>query len=405
MHIIFLTHYFPPEVNAPASRTYENCKCWVKSGHQVTVITGVPNMPDGVIYKGYKNKFFKWDEMNGIKILRVWTYIAPNRGIFRRTLNYISFMVSSLLGIFLIKNGDLIIATSPQFFCGIGGTLFSYLKRLPFILEIRDIWPASIIAVGALTNRTLIRILEKLELALYRKAQKIVVVTDSFKRIISQKGIPENKIVVIKNGVDLSFYYPFNQNNEIRDELGLDEKFVVSYIGTIGMAHALDQVIRVAKRLREMTDIVFLLIGSGAKREFLIEEKEREKLNNVVFIKRQSKDRIPSFYAASNACLVTLKKTPLFKAVIPSKIFEIMAMAKPIILGIDGEARQVVEKAKAGIFFEPENDEQLEKVILKLYKNEHERQILGRNGCNFVQRYFSREKLANDYLKILLDIN
>lgn len=405
MHIIFLTHYFPPEVNAPASRTYENCKCWVESGHRVTVITGAPNMPDGVIYKGYKNKFFNWDEMNGIKILRVWTYIAPNRGIFRRTLNYISFMVSSLLGVFLIKNGDLIIATSPQFFCGIGGILFSRLKRLPFILEVRDIWPESIIAVGALTNSGLIKILKKIEINLYHRAKKIVVVTESFKKIISQKGISEKNIFVNKNGVDLSFYQPNNHINRIRENLGLQEKFVVSYIGTIGMAHALDQVIRVAERLRGVTDIVFLLVGSGATREILIHEKERKNLANVIFIEKQPKKLVPSFYAASDACLVTLKNSPLFQAVIPSKIFEIMAMAKPIILGVDGEARQIVEKAMAGIFVEPENDEKLEKAILKLYKNKKERQILGQNGRNFVEKYFDRNKLANDYLKILSDYN
>ncbi|MCK4396242.1 glycosyltransferase family 4 protein [candidate division WOR-3 bacterium] len=405
MHIIFLTHYFPPEVNAPATRTYENCKCWVESGHEVTVITGAPNMPDGVIYKGYKNKFFNWDEMNGIKILRVWTYIAPNRGIFRRTLNYISFMVSSLLGVFLIKNGDMVIATSPQFFCGIGGSFFSRIKRLPFILEVRDIWPDSIIAVGALTNRSLIRFFEKLEISLYRSAEKIIVVTESLKKIISHKGIPEIKIFVIKNGVDLSFFNPHNYDNKIRAELNLSGKFIVSYIGTIGMAHALDQVLRVAERLRSITDIVFLLVGSGATREILIHEKERKNLSNVIFIEKQPKNLVPTFYAASDACLVTLKKTPLFKGALPSKIFEIMAMAKPIILGIDGEAREVVEKAKAGIFFEPENEEQLEEVILRLYRNKQERQILGNNGRNFVKKYFNREKLANDYLKVLLYAN
>lgn len=405
MHIIFLTHYFPPEVNAPASRTYENCKCWVESGHQVTVITGVPNMPDGVIYKGYKNKFFKWDEMNGIKILRVWTYIAPNRGIFRRTLNYISFMVSSLLGVFLIKNGDMVIATSPQFFCGIGGSFFSRIKRLPFILEVRDIWPESIIAVGALTNCRLIKILKKMEVNLYRRAKKIVVVTESFKKIISKKGISEKKIFVNKNGVDLSFYQPNSHVNEIREDLGLQEKFIVSYIGTIGMAHALDQVLRVAERLRGVTDIVFLLVGSGATREILIQEKERKNLANVIFIEKQPKKLVPSFYAASDACLVTLKNSPLFQAVIPSKIFEIMAMAKPIILGVDGEARQIVEKAMAGIYTEPENEEKLEKAILRLYRNKRECHILGQNGRNFVEKYFDRNVLANDYLKILTDYN
>lgn len=403
MHIIFLTHYFPPEVNAPAVRTYENCKCWVRQGHQVTVITSVPNAPDGVIYKGYRNKFFQRGKISGIKILRVWTYIAPNRGIFRRTLNYISFMVFSLLGVLLIKNGDMVIATSPQFFCGIGGYLFSCLKKIPFILEVRDIWPESIVAVGALTNRRLIRIFEKIEMTLYRSTKKIVVVTESLKRIISRKGIPREKIFVIKNGVDLSFFQLHNLNNKIREKFDLGGKFVISYIGTIGLAHALDQVLRVAERLLGMTDIIFLLVGSGAKREILIQEKERRKLNNVIFIEKQPRHLIPAFYSLSDVCLVTLKKTPLFKGALPSKIFEIMAMSKPIILGIDGEARQIIEKAKAGIFVEPENEEKLEKAILRLYRNKKECQILGKNGRNFVEKYFDRNKLAKDYLKILSD--
>lgn len=403
MHIIFLTHYFPPEVNAPAVRTYENCKCWVKQGHQVTVITSVPNAPDGVIYKGYRNKFVQREEISGIKVLRVWTYIAPNRGIFRRTLNYISFMVFSLLGVLLVRNGDMVIATSPQFFCGIGGYLFSRLKKLPFILEVRDIWPESIVAVGALTNRRLIRIFERIEKTLYRNAKKIVVVTESLKSIISRKGIPREKIFVIKNGVDLSFFQPHNLNNRKLKKLDLGEKFVISYIGTIGMAHALDQVLRVAEKLRSMRDIVFLLVGSGAKREILVREKERKKLDNVIFMKKQPRHLIPSFYNISDACLVTLKKSPLFKAVIPSKIFEIMAMAKPIILGVDGEARQIVEKARAGIFVEPEDGEKLEKAILRLYRNKKESKILGKNGRNFVEKFFDRNKLAKDYLKILSD--
>lgn len=405
MHIIFLTHYFPPEVNAPASRTYENCKCWVANGHQVTVITGVPNMPDGVVYKGYKNKFSQREEIAGIQVLRVWTYLTPNKGIFRRTLNFISFMIFSLLGVFLIENGDLVIATSPQFFCGIGGYLFSRLKRLPFILEVRDIWPESIIAVGALTNRRLIKIFEKMEVALYYSAKKIVVVTESFKKIIVRKGISAKKIFVLKNGVDLCFYRPFHQDNEVRNELNLHKKFVVSYIGTIGMAHALDRVLEVAEGLRELTNIVFLIVGSGARREHLIREKERKNLNNVLFIEKQPKKLIPSFYAASDVCLVTLRNYPLFKAVIPSKIFEIMAMARPIILGVDGEARYIVEKARAGIFVEPENVENLEKAILHLYRSKKERQVLGKNGRKFVEKYFDRNKLANDYLKILSDFS
>ncbi len=401
MHIIFLTHYFYPEGNAPASRTFDNCKRWVAKGHKVTIVTGVPNVPDGIIYEGYKNRFFQWEEMNGIRVLRVWTYIAPNKGFFKRTLNYFSFMVSSLLGVFLIKKGDLVIATSPQFFCGVAGFIFSKLKKLPFILEVRDIWPESIIATEALKSRRLIKILEYIELFLYRHSKKIVVVTESFKKIISHKGIQRDKIFIVKNGADLTLFCPKDRENEVRKKFNLHGKFIVSYIGTIGMAHALSQVLYVAKSLYYRKDIIFLLVGSGAERDILIREKENKQLDNVIFIEKQFRHLIPSFYAASDICLVTVKNTPLFKSVIPSKIFEIMAMAKPIILGVDGEAREIVEKSNSGLYVEPENHIELKKAILRLYNNPESAQKLGRNGRRFVEKYFNRDNLADDYLEIL----
>ena len=401
MHIIFLTHYFYPEGNAPASRTFDNCKRWVAKGHKVTIVTGVPNVPDGIIYEGYKNRFFQWEEMNGISVLRVWTYIAPNKGFFKRTLNYFSFMISSLLGIFLIKKGDLVIATSPQIFCGVAGYIFSRMRKLPFIFEVRDIWPETMIAIGALKSRKLIRILEYIEMFLYRNSEKIVVLTESFKKVISQKGILEEKIFVVKNGVDITFFCPQDKENEVRKEYDLEGKFVVSYIGTLGMCQGLVQVLRASENFRNNDDIVFLLVGSGAERDTLIRKKEKKQLDNVIFIERQSKHLIPSFYAASDVCLVTLKNTPYFKTVIPSKIFEIMSMARPIILGVDGETKKIVEKAKAGLFIEPENYIDLKKAILRLYNCPEKCQELGRNGRRFVEKYFDRDILSNYYLKIL----
>ena len=402
MHIIFLTHYFPPEGNAPASRTFENCKRWVAKGHEVTVVTGVPNVPDGVIYEGYKNKFFQWEEMDGIRVLRVWTYIAPNKGFFKRILNYLSFMVSSLLGVILIKKGDLVIATSPQLLCGVAGYIICRLKRLPFILEVRDIWPEGIVAAEGLKSRKLIKIIEHAAIFLYRHSQKIVVVTESFKKIISKKGIPGEKIFIVKNGVDLTFFSQRDRENEVRKEFDLNGRFVISYIGTIGLAHALNQVLYAAESLQNRKDIIFL--GSGAERDILIREKENKQLYNVIFIERQSRHLIPSFYAASDVCLVTLKKKPIFKTFIPSKIFEIMAMARPIILGVDGETREIVEKAEAGLFVEPENHKELTKTILKLYENPEKGQELGRNGRRFVMKYFDRDRLADDYLEILTKV-
>lgn len=401
MHIIFLTHYFPPEVNAPASRTYENCTRWAANGHRVTVITCVPNTPDGIIYKGYKNRLYQWEEMDMVRVLRVWTYVTPNKGIIRRTLNFITYMLFSLFVGLFVKNGDIIIATSPQFFCAIGGYILSCFKQLPFIMEVRDLWPESIVAVEAFTHRKLIKIFENLEIWLYNKAKYIVVVTESFKRIIAKKGISDEKIFVVKNGVDLDVYNPRISGRAMRKKLHMERKFVVSYIGTIGMAHALHHLLNVAQRLRHLHDIAFLLVGSGALRQFLTFEKEKRSLENVFFLGRQPKEKTPLFYAASDVCLVPLKKDPLFKSVIPSKMFEVMAMAKPIILSVDGEAREILAVARAGIYIQPENEDQLVNAILRLRKNKRNRIAMGRNGNKYVKKHCNRDELAHMYLNII----
>lgn len=400
MHVLFLTHYFPPEGNAPASRTYDNCKRWVQSGHDVTVITGVPNVPDGIIYEGYRNKIWQWESKDSIRVLRVWTYIAPNKGVVRRIANYLSFMISSLQGIF-VREIDIVVATSPQFFCAVGGYLLSYLKRVPFVMEVRDLWPESIMAVGVLKNRRILRISEWLEIFLYKKAERVVVVTESFKKVISEKGIPERKITVIKNGVDLEFFKPLEKSEEQRKSLGLDGKFIISYIGTLGTAHALDRVLSVAERMKEYENFLFLFVGSGAEKENLFKIKENKSLSNVRFIERQAKKMIPLYYEYSDVCLVPLRRTPLFKTVIPSKIFEIMAMSKPIVQSVDGESRQILEQSKAGLYIEPEDEQALYEAILYLYNNPEEASLMGRNGRLFVEKYFNRDSLAAEYLNTL----
>ena len=403
MHILFLSHYFFPEGNAPASRTYENCKRWVRSGHKVTVITGVPNVPDGVIYEGYKNKIRQWEDIDGIRVLRVWTYIAPNKGVVKRTINYLSFMFSSLQGVF-VKDVDIIVATSPQFFCAMGGYLLSRLKRVPFLMEVRDLWPESIKTVGAIRNHRIIKALERLELFLYKKADYIVVLTESFKKIIKGRGIPEDKITVIKNGVEMEFFKPLKKPEEAKKTLGFDGKFVVSYIGTLGMAHALDCILSVAERTKEHENILFLFVGSGAEKDKLLKIKEDKSLKNVRFVGRQPKNLIPLYYECSDVCLVPLRKTQLFKTVLPSKIFEIMAMGKPIIQSVDGEAREMLEQSRAGIYVEPEDEQAVYEAILYLCRNPEECQIFGQNGRTFVEKNFNRDYWANEYLNVMKNI-
>lgn len=405
MHIVFLCHYFPPEVNAPASRTYENAKRWVRSGHNVTVISCAPNHPNGVVYEGYENKLWQWDEKDGIDVLRVKTFIGPNKGFFKRIANYVSYMVSASLLCRLVKKADMVVSTSPQFFCGLAGFFVSRQLQCPWVLEIRDLWPESIIAVGAIKQSSVIRLLESIETFMYRKADHIVSVTKAFKQHIMARDIESGKISIVTNGADLEQFKVVSGENAIEEKYNLKDKFVASFIGTHGMAHALDTVMRAAEILRERKDILFLLVGGGAERENLLKQKEELNLENVMMLPQQEKRLMPYFLSASGACMVLLRKSDLFKTVIPSKIFEAMAMERPIIHGVEGESKEIIEAAQCGICIEPENEKDLADAVLKLSKDPEMCRKLSLNGKSYVRNYYSRDDLADKYLQILEQVN
>ncbi|MFP4522847.1 MAG: glycosyltransferase family 4 protein [Fibrobacterota bacterium] len=400
MKILFLTHYFPPEVNAPASRTYDNTKRWVKAGHDVTVITCAPNCPDGVVYEGYKNKLIQKEEIDGIKVVRLWTYLAPNAGTVKRILNYVSYMISAFLYCLFMKKPDIMIATSPQFFCGWAGVLLRKVRRFPFVLEIRDIWPESIITVGAIKNKKIIGFLEWMEKYMYKTAGHIVAVGKGYKNNITSKNVPDEKVSVIYNGVDLSVYQKSDNGGKVREEFGLIDKKVVSYIGTIGMAHGLEVVLEAARKTKGK-DIVYLIVGDGARRKELQENAKKEGLENVVFTGRMPKDRMPEVWSAIDISLIHLKKSDLFKSVIPSKMFEAMAMEIPVIMGVAGEAGELVKESGAGVCMDPENAEELVEKIDDILGDEAKAKRLGENGRKFVEQRFNRDTLAEDYMRIL----
>jgi glycosyltransferase involved in cell wall biosynthesis len=404
MHIIFLCHYFPPEVNAPASRTYENAKRWVKKGHKVTVITSVPNHPRGVVYPGYKNKLWQWDEKDGIDVLRVKTFIGPNKGFIKRIANYVSFMISAILMCRLVKDVDIVVSTSPQFFCGFSGFFVSRIQKCPWVLEIRDLWPESIIAVGAIRQKTIINMLERIETFMYTHADHIVSLTHAFKRHIMARDVRSDSISIVTNGADLEQFKPVSGDNEVEKKYGLGKRFVASFIGTHGMAHALDTVMRAAKILEDNKDILFLLVGDGAEKDRLLKAKETLGLENVLMLPQQEKRFMPHFISASNACMVLLRKSDLFKTVIPSKIFEAMAMERPIIHGVEGESKEIIEQAGCGICIEPENEAQLADAVMTLNKDETLCRRLAANGKNYVRIHYNRDDLADKYLNILKQI-
>ncbi len=397
MHILFLSHYFPPEVNAPASRTFEHCRQWVRDGHRVTVVTCAPNHPRGQVYPGYRNRLFTREEKDGITIVRVWTYVTANEGFLKRTLNYLSYMAAAIVTAPFLQKADVVISTSPQFFNGLAGYVVSRMKRTPWVLEIRDLWPESILAVGAIKNRFIIHLLEWLELFAYRQADRIVPVTDAFQRYIQGKGIPKEKITVIKNGADLTLYKPVTGTNRLAESLGVQGKFVAAYLGTHGMAHHLETVLHAAQRLREYPDIVLVLAGDGAERQRLAALRDELGLDNVLMLDQQPKEQMPWLWALSDVSLILLKKSDLFKTVIPSKIFESMAMEKPIILGVEGESADIVRAADAGYCIEPENAEELADRLLQLRESEDLRGRFGRNGRIHVRAHYDRLVLARRF--------
>jgi glycosyltransferase involved in cell wall biosynthesis len=404
MRILFLSHYFPPEINAPASRTYEHCAEWVRAGHEVAVVTCAPNHPRGVLYPGYRNRWFQSEVVDGIRVIRLWTYLSPNEGFVRRTLNYLSYMFAVILAIPRLPKADIVISTSPQFFNGLAGYFVSRLKRVPWALEIRDLWPESIVAVGAIRNRTIIRVLEWLEMFAYRKAEVIVPVTDAFKHYMVERGVDAGKIAVIKNGVNLALFQAMDgatpMAEELSRELGLNGRFVAAYVGTHGMAHHLETVLEAAAAI-DNNDILFLMVGDGAERDRLVAKRDQMGLKNVVMLEQLPKAKMPALWSLTNAGLVLLKKSDLFKTVIPSKIFESMAMEVPIILGVEGEAKSIIDQAEAGICIEPEIPELLARAVQQLYEDRTLARRLGSNGRRYVETHFDRLVLAERYRQVL----
>ncbi|BCG63751.1 MAG: colanic acid biosynthesis glycosyl transferase WcaI [Methyloprofundus sp.] len=401
MHILFLTDNFPPEVNAPASRTFEHCIEWVKAGHKVTVITCVPNFPVGKVFKGYKNKLWQTENMGGIRVIRVWSYITANAGFIKRILDYISFMPPAVLASFFVRKPDLVIGTSPQFFTVCAAYLVSFFKCIPFVFELRDIWPESIKAVGAMNDSIIIKVLEKIELFLYRKATLIISVTHAFKKTLVERGVDADKINIVTNGVDVSRFYKSKKDDILVKKYGLEGKFVAGYVGTHGMAHHLETILDAACIAQDNDDdIRFLLLGNGARKQQLIALAGTMGLHNIIFVDSVTKKDVARYWSLLDASIIHLKKIELFTSVIPSKLFECMAMGIPVLHGVMGESAEIVEHNKVGFTFEPENEQQLYEFLIKLKENTNIYQEFQENAVNASKNY-DRRVLARKFLALL----
>jgi len=401
MKILFLTENFPPETNAAATRVFERACYWAKWGHEVTVLTSAPNFPQGKLHEGYANRWRQVEEMEGLRVVRVKTYIAANQGAVRRTLDFLSFMVSAFVAGLFEKRPDVIAATSPQFFAAVGGWALGFIRRVPFVFELGDLWPASIIAVGALRPSFPMRMLEKLELFLYRRSSSVVALTNAFKSNLVARGISPAKIAVVINGVDLWRYGPRPKDADLLEKWKLDGKFVVGYVGTHGMAHALTNALDAAEILKTETQIRFVLAGAGAERDKLIEDAARRTLDNVVFLPAQPKSRMPAVWSLCDIALVHLKNSPVFRDVIPSKIFEAMAMGLPLLLASpDGEASEIIVRHRAGIHVLAENPQALADATRQFYQDEAARKDFARRSLQAAPAH-SREHQARHMIAVL----
>jgi colanic acid biosynthesis glycosyl transferase WcaI len=407
--ILYVSQYFPPEMGAPAARAAELAHHWAEAGHEVSVLTGFPNHPTGVVppeWRARLRQLIYRENVGRVDVFRTWLWPLPNRKAHERMRNYASFCLSAALRGFTLSRPDVVIATSPQLLVGLSGWWIAFARQIPFVFEVRDLWPESLTAVGAGNEDSLLyHALGAIAKFLYQRADLIVVVAPAFKEHLTRQWrIPVEKIAVVENGVESDRFAPATPaaNDALRQQLGAEKKFLVSYIGTMGNAHGLETLLAAAAELRQQNpDVLFLLIGEGAEKARIKSLAESRGLDNVRFLDQQPRERIPAYISASDACLVLLKKTEVFKTVIPTKMLEFMSCARPVILGVDGQARQIIEDAGAGLVIEPENAEALAQAINQLAANLELRESLGQKGREHILRHFSRQEMAEKYTGIL----
>jgi glycosyltransferase involved in cell wall biosynthesis len=390
MHILFLTDNFPPEVNAPASRTFEHAREWVRAGARVTVITGNPNFPEGRLMAGYRNRLRPQRvTIDGIEVVRVWSYISSNEGFAKRVVDYVSFAMMAFFAGLCVKP-DVIVATSPQFFTSWAGWALSRVKRLPWIFELRDLWPESIVAVGAMKPGKLLALLEKVELALYRDADLVIPVTDAFKANLVRRGITADKIEVVTNGVAMEQFSARPKDEALLARLGLTGKTVVAYIGTHGSAHALDFIVESAASADPRFH--FLFVGAGADKAKVVATARALGVTNCSFVDPVPKAEVVGFIASCDVMLVPLRRNDTFKTVIPSKIFEAAAMRRPILLGVEGQAREIIEEFGAGVCFVPEDKASFLAALDAITDTAAQPALVA--GCDALAAAYDRRRLA-----------
>jgi glycosyltransferase involved in cell wall biosynthesis len=410
VRVLIVTHYFPPETGAPQARLSGLAATWAADGDGVTVLTGMPNHPTGVLPQSYRRAVRRREQRDGYRVIRTWLYATPNEGMARKTLGHLSFMASSvLLGWRASGPADVVVVSSPTFFSILSGWLLARLKRARFVVEIRDLWPAIFVELGVLTNRRLIGVLQRLELAAYAAADHVVVVSEGFRADLVRRGVPPEKVHTIRNGADLGRFTSLPESSEDRDGLrsrlgaGPDDCLVL-YAGTHGISQALSAVADAAALLDRRAipggAIRFAFVGDGADKRRLQRRVAELGVRNVALLPGVPSTEMPALLAAADICLVPLRNVPLFATFIPSKMFEYLAAGKPVVGSVTGEAAQILAEAGA-VVVPPEDSGSLAAAIAALAADPQLRAVIGQTGRAFAERSYDRAALAREYRKIL----
>jgi colanic acid biosynthesis glycosyl transferase WcaI len=396
-------------MGAPAARAAELTRHWAQAGHTVSVLTGFPNHPTGIVPPEWRQRLRRLiyqESVNGVSVYRTWLWPLPNRKAHERMRNYSSFCLSAGLRGLTLPRADVIIATSPQLLVPLAGWWLARARAMPFVFEVRDLWPESLTAVGMANEDSLLHhTLARLARFLYERSDRIVVVTPAFRdHLMRNWHVAKQKIAVVENAVETDLFAPKPERTTLalRRELGADGSFLVCYAGTLGMSHGLETLLDAAAQLQaSQPEVLFLLVGEGAEKQKVQTSAQERGLANIRFLDQQPREKIPAIISASDAGLVLLRKTDVFKTVIPTKMLEFMSCARPVILGVDGQARKIVEEGQAGIVIEPENSAQLARAILQLFTNRSLGLSMGKKGREHILRNFSRRETALRYLEIL----
>jgi colanic acid biosynthesis glycosyl transferase WcaI len=404
MRILYLSQYFPPEAGATQTRAYEMARNLVRLGHTVTMLAEVPNHPSGIIPPEYRGKLVERSRLEGIDVMRVWVKASPVKSFRNRMLFYLTYMVNASLAGLLLARGryDLIYASSPPLFVGGAALALSYLRRIPMLFEVRDLWPESAVALGELSNPRAVAWATRLEQACYRRAAAIVVVTEGIRQRLLQRGQAESKLHLVPNGANVElFHFDAQARARLRQELGLGEKFVVIYAGIHGVAQGLETLLEAARELQNQAQVHFMLVGDGPKKAEIAGLAEQMNLSNLTLMDEQPRAAIPALLSAADAAIIPLRKLEIFKGALPSKMFDSWACERPVLLSVDGEARRVMEAARGGVFVDPEDAHALAGAILALRDDPELARQMGLRGRRYTEQNYSRQAQAEQLAGIM----